>query len=346
MKITIVDTYYPAFLESIALRSGRYEELLTWTLGRCFGTFDAYSRNLRDRNWVVTDIIANHNSLQSKWAGERGLQNFKTFQELTLAQIEESDPDVVFMQDLSFFDAAALKKLSNKYILAGQCSCPMPTLVNVQQFYCLFTSFPHYVEAFQAMGVPVVDYVPLAFDPMVYERSRIPKDRTLVSFVGGYGHHWKIDELLITLAEQTPIQFWGYGFNAAPEPVRKRYRGPAWGLDMYQIYFGSHIVFNRHGAVAQGYANNLRLFEATGCGAMLLTDYAPNLTDFFSDGECATYISAQDAADQINYYLQNPDEMKQIASAGQRRTISTHTYAHRMDRVSRVLQSCLSSERM
>lgn len=342
MKIAIVDTYYPAFLETVK-RSGDYEEVLQWTLGRCFGTFDAYSRNLKALGWEAVDIIGNHKALQSIWAESRGLAD-KSDQEIVLAQIAEADPDVVFMQDLSFFDAGTLRNIAKEYVLAGQCSCPMPDVKRVQEFDCLFTSFPHYVSEFNQIGVPFVQYLPLAFDIAVLERCLVSGERKLVSFVGGYGRHWQIDELFLTLAKRTPIQFWGYGFDGAPELVRKRYHGQAWGLDMYRIYMSSQIVINRHGAVAQGYANNLRMFESTGCGALLMTEYAANLTDFFSADECVAYVSADDAADQVNYYLSHPDEMKSVAVAGQQRTITEHKYSDRIGKVSSVLQECLQKK--
>jgi hypothetical protein len=41
---------------------------------------------------------------------------------------------------------------------------------------------------------------------------------------------------------------------------------------MYRVLECSKIVINHHGDVAP-WANNLRLFEATGTGALLLTDW-------------------------------------------------------------------------
>jgi hypothetical protein len=340
MRVAVVDTYYPPFLATLPPVE-RYESGLRDALSRYFGTHSAYSRHLHDYGWESIDIIANHEALQRQWAKERviGAASLKA---IALAQIEEFKPDVVFLQDLSLFDPATLASLASHYLLAGQCSCPMPAPENVSKFHVLFTSFPHYVERFAALGVHA-EYLPLAFDPIILERARVPQARTLVSFVGGYGRHWDMDEMLVALAERTPIQFWGYGYEKAPEAVRKLWMGEAWGLDMYEIYLRSHIVFNRHGGVAEGYANNLRMFEATGCGALLLTEYAPNLSAFFSDRECVTYTSPDEAVERINYYLMHQDEMQAIASAGQARTVTQHTYFQRIKRVSDVLKSRLKN---
>jgi len=106
---------------------------------------------------------------------------------------------------------------------------------------------------------------------------------------------------------------------------------------MYEILQKSKIVINRHGEVAAGFANNMKLFETTGCGALLLTEAAPNLADFFAINECATYSSPVEAVSKINYYLENFEERKEIAMRGQERTMRDHTYTQRMAKVSNEL---------
>lgn len=340
MRIAIVDTYYPDFIKTVPLQGGTYEQELARLMESRFGTFDAYSRLLRTLGHEVVDIIANHGELLDLWESERDIVS-PSHITTALAQISEFNPEVIFFQDLSLLTASGLLSLKSKYILAGQCSCAPPNDTTVSRFDVLFTSLPTHMHKFESLGVRAV-YLPLAFDPIVIERTPVASSRThAVSFVGGYGNHWQTDKLFSYLAKFTPIQFWGYGFGNAPKAVRDRWCGPAWGLDMYEIYMRSHIVLNRHGGVSQGFANNLRLFEATGCGALLLTEAAPNLTDFFSGQQCATYTSPEDAAAKIHYYLERPDELRQVASAGQARTLSAHTYHQRMPQVSKVLQECV-----
>jgi spore maturation protein CgeB len=345
MKIAIVDTVYPQFLETVPLQGGTYDQELQRILDRRFGTFDAYSRALRGLGHEVVDIIANHEALQRLWADENrwggGGKNHSGAM-IAQAQLGTFLPDVILLQDLSLFSSELLAAWRQYgYIIAGQCSCRFEDDEKLRQFDVLFTSFPFYVERFEKLGVKA-QFLPLAFDPIVLERGNVPAARThAVSFVGGYGRHWRMDELFTKLANETPIEFWGYGFDAAPEVVRRKWRGPAWGMDMYDVYMGSHIVLNRHGGISQGLSNNLRMFEASGCGALLLTENSPNIGQYFAPGECVVYESPQDAVDKIHYFLSRPDEILRIASNGQRRTVSSHTYAHRMPIVSKVLQESL-----
>ena len=75
----------------------------------------------------------------------------------------------------------------------------------------------------------------------------------------------------------------------------------------------------------------MRLYEATGVGALLLTEAAPNLSDMFEPGvEIVTYTGADDLIEKARHYLEHEDERAAIARAGQARTCaSTRTSAAR-----------------
>jgi spore maturation protein CgeB len=106
--------------------------------------------------------------------------------------------------------------------------------------------------------------------------------------------------------------------------------GVVWGSEMYDVLFRSQITLNHHGDVAP-YANNCRLFEATGTGAMLVTDWKANLQDLFDVGhEVAAYRSAEDCARIIRHYLTQEEALRVMAKAGQARTLRDHTYRVRM----------------
>jgi len=347
-RICIVDTYYPEFLFNWKLSpDSSYEDELQRLLAFSFGTSDFYSRNLRALGWEILDIIANYTALQDRWARENGCRS-TNLPEIALRQIEAFKPDVVFLQDISFFNTVSLAGLQQAYLLAGQCSCPFPLADKVRQCEVLFTSFPHYVKKFQELGVKA-HYLPLAFEPDVLTRlgTEEPERDLDCVFVGGIGFHWTDSlPLLETLAREIPtMQFWGYGYENLPResPIRAKFRGPAWGLDMDRILRRAKIVVNRHGAVAGPYANNLRMFEATGCGALLFTEWRKNLDDFFTGHEVIPYQNPEEAARLVRHYLDHWMLGKSIAESGQQKTLKDHTYAQRMPTVSSVLQECLQS---
>jgi len=334
-KILIVDSYYPDFLKLWDFNpAATYETELKRLLEFSFGTGDFYSRNLKALGWDTHDVIWN-----APW------------------NMQFQQPDVLFLQDLSieFSPTGAL--------IAGQLSCPWPGDDAVRRCHVIFTSFPHYIPRIEALGVKAV-YNPLAFDPIVLERCdyagyiightvmtmEAPRIHDCV-FIGGVGNpsHWKRGmETLEAVARAIPsFKWWGYGYEHLPSnsALRDKYQGEAWGLDMYRILLQSKIVLNRHGEVAQGYMNNMRCFEATGCGALLLTEYAPNLRQFFKEDEAMSYGSPEEAIIKIRWYLDRDHEDVRaiVAANGQRRTLRDHTYAQRMKTVSDTLQEMLVS---
>jgi spore maturation protein CgeB len=129
-----------------------------------------------------------------------------------------------------------------------------------------------------------------------------------------------------------PLKIWGMVPTGGLErsPLRACYMGPAWGLQMYDVLARSKIVVNHHGNVPP-YANNLRLFESTGSGAMLLTDDKPNLAELFCVGaEVVSYRDADECVDHVRHYLAHETERAAIAEAGQRRTLTDHSFEIRM----------------
>ena len=117
-------------------------------------------------------------------------------------------------------------------------------------------------------------------------------------------------------------------------------------MDMYRALARSRVTLNRHINVAENNANNMRLYEATGVGSMLITDMKDNLGELFEIGkEIVAYSSKEEAVEQINYYLSHPAEAETISRAGQARTLAEHTYRHRMEELMPILERYLRKDR-
>lgn len=350
-RIVVVDTYYDAFLRNLPPLQKSYDEELRALLDRGFGTFDAYSHNLKPYGWEVLDIVANYEPLQRLWARENDQSDIATTWAVTLKQLERFQPDVVFMQDLSYFPPPFFRQLKKRgWLLAGQCSCPLPDPEHVAEFEILFSSFPHHVRTFREMGVQA-EYLPLAFDPRMWTEETFYGERDIdIAFVGGLGRssHWKagtdaLEQVARVFGQR--FQWRGYGRDNVDNssPLAKCYRGQAWGKEMYAIYGRSKIVVNRHGEVAQGWANNLRMYEATGMGALLMTEAAPNLERMFPADAIVTYANPDELCTRISYFLDR-DGAQAIARKGQQWTLAYHNYAQRMATVSEYLKRALEKK--
>lgn len=292
------------------------------------------------------DIVANSAFLQGKWAKEQGMTGCGPWFTV-LDQIKLFRPDIIFLQDVGYFSNAEVIDVFKSHApLAAQISCSMPDLQKVKLLNTVFTSFPHYVPWLEMVGVRGV-YLPLAVDPIIGARLATQPRTYDCTFVGGVGtpSHWSYGmEVLETVAMNIPTsRFYGYGYNLLPSSsvLCNKFYGPAWGLDMYEVLGQSRIVINRHGEVASKYANNLKLFETTLMGALLVTDLKANIRDFFEPDECVTYDSPADAVDKIRYYIAHPLQAVTIAARGQARTLRDHTYAKRMPLVSETLEALL-----
>ncbi len=373
MKIVIIDTYYSKFLNSFYEKhtnnkSKTYLEQRTVLLDQFFGTSDFYSHHLDILGHETQDLIVNCLPQQVTWARENGFR-YSTFVvnlqkilqrlpfvgrklaiiqilvEIAEAQINSIQPDVLYCQDLSFFPPEVLLRLrKNIKLIVGQIASPLPSENYVKAYDLILTSFPHFVPRLRALGVGS-EFFRIGFDPRVLEKLGSVKKDIQVSFVGGLSNnHSNAIPAFEYLARNTPIKFLGYGVDSLNKnsPIRKKHLGEVWGLDMYRALARSNITLNRHIDVAENNANNMRLFEATGVGTMLITDYKDNLTELFQIGkEVVTYSNAQEASELINYYLNHPQEAQAIAKAGQARTIRDHTYKKRMKELLPILDSYL-----
>lgn len=373
MKIFIVDTYYPAFLarfytQRTELAKADYKTQLQSLLNSCFGTSDFYSRHLNALGCDVHDLVVNCVPLQQSWAEKNNvplsklalkvphrlfrvpvigkfLADLPGLMDVAIAQIKAAKPDVLYCQDLSFFPGDVLRDLKKHVrLIVGQIACPLPPESFLKGYDLILTSFPHFVDRLRALGVSS-EYFRIGFDDRVLGLlGQIDKSIDF-SFVGGISrHHGGAIPLLEYLASNTDMHVFGYGANSLPEnsPIRKRHGGEVWGLDMYRALARSRITLNRHINVAENNANNMRLYEATGVGAMLLTDRKDNLHELFDIGrEVVAYSSKEEAAEMVRYYLDHPDEASQIALAGQARTLREHTYSRRMQELVPILQRYL-----
>ena len=174
----------------------------------------------------------------------------------------------------------------------------------------------------------------LAFEPRLLNAlpSAPPQDVD-ISFVGSLSadHRQRI-ALLEAVANRYDLKIWGSIARSLPasSPLHRCFQGEVWGAEMYQTLRRSKITLNSHIDIAGREAGNMRLFEATGVGAFLLTDFKDNLAALFEpDREVAVWRSIDDCVTAIARFLGDPPGRAAVARAGQERTRSQHTYHRR-----------------
>jgi spore maturation protein CgeB len=121
-----------------------------------------------------------------------------------------------------------------------------------------------------------------------------------------------------------------------------RFHDGIYGLKMFDVLSRSKITINCHcnSNVTGEYAGNMRLFEATGMGTLLITDWKKNLSDLFEpDKEVITYKTPEECVEKIQYYLEHDHEREAIARAGQERTLKEHTYHQRIKELVEIINN-------
>lgn len=360
LKFLVVETYYDVFLKKAyltnkALEFQSYNSQLKQLLDTGFGTADYYTSNLINLGHEAKDIICNCEILQKTWCIENNKkwpnaltnkQKEKRLLRVLKEQIVSFKPDVLYVHNLSFLGADFLNEIRNYVkLIVGQFAYAISPYLDLSPYDILLTSFPQYVDRLNELGLNS-KYFKIGFEEKINTMIKEgPKNDYPIVFVGSFsndkGPHEHGTQMLEYLASRFKIEFWGHGIEAlqADSTILKTYHGEAWGKEMYKIFSQAKIVLNRHAAWSENNANNMRLYEATGVGAMLLTDMKDNLSDIFEIGqEVVAYRSQYECGELIEYYLKNESERALIASAGQKRTLSEHTYRHRMEELLGIIE--------
>jgi spore maturation protein CgeB len=360
MRFLLVSTDYPAFLSSLysgnpGLSDASHEKQLQVRADSLFSLADFYSSNLRKLGHEAWDLDVNNEFIQKAWAREHGVRidddgrwEFRLrrgivpwfsrlkdpwFYDILAAQIKHYKPDVLLNHAIDLSSEFFREMKPYVRFLIGSHASPLTEAPDLRMYDLMLSVVDNFVDYFKQLGVRS-ERLRFAFEPRLLDRFGEPERSIPASFVGNlFSCHADRIRWLEHLCERIPVQVWTGYTSGLPEgsPVRGCVRGAAWGADMYDVLFKSRITLNSHVDVAGGYAGNLRLFEATGSGALLITDWKKNLHEMFEAGkEILAYRTADECRDLVEYYLSHDAERQAIAQAGQRRTLREHTYYRRM----------------
>ncbi len=82
-----------------------------------------------------------------------------------------------------------------------------------------------------------------------------------------------------------------------------------------------------------------RIFDILSCGGFCLTNYQPEVAEYFADGEeVVMYTDMADLTDKVKYYLEHDEERKQIAGNGYRKVKEAFGLVERVEGMLAVLE--------
>ena len=365
------DTYIESFLrQHPEYKSLSYDELYDLFIRSCVGWNTYYSHALACLGYEAADICIDFEFLQKLWAREHNLEyNERNWlREILSAQLKTLQPDIAFLDDLYYFDTAYrqfLRDAAPKPIkIIGWRAAPTEDYGLFTDVDLMLTCTPLFVDQLRSNGAKA-ELMMHAFEPSILEMVDHSQGRDLdFTFVGNFvlrnGFHNERLELVKSLLDSTNLQVWGTISEpytpSLPNRIFRRLTGGANGryigpratflmqqyqnrfhdsvlaLEYFKILSRSKINLNKHIDCAENYAGNIRLFEATGMGACLVTDWKVNLPEMFvPDVEVIAYRSPEECAEKVRYLLDHEDQLQSIAEAGQRRTLRDHTYQKRAE---------------
>ena len=363
MNILVLDSIYQSILKEIeskvqVQRLEGFETIRQEILAYRFGTSGCYEYYFSENGHECLELVANSVLLQSALAREKVLGFLNTrawdksfylsrtkvlhpflnylrqFHFLAVQQVKFYKPDVLIIKDIHEYPPIILKQFKeNVGQLVGFCSSIIVDSNNFSEYDLILSSVPANLDIATELGIKNERVFP-AFDTRNLE-FQSEKREISTSFVGSI-YSGTIPVLKAALEVDPGLQIYAPNPEALQdEPgLLNHYVGNAWGLEMYKIYGRSKITLNRHGAIASNFAANMRLFEATGMGACLMTESRPNLSDLFDPStEVVSYDDLEDLQSKLEIVLESESTRQGVAEAGQRRCLQQHSYGVRIKEI-------------
>jgi spore maturation protein CgeB len=205
----------------------------------------------------------------------------------------------------------------------------------------VFASSERIVPGYREAGVQNIEWLPFACDPNIH-RSVTPSSLETQSygsdicFVGTFSR--KRARMVKALRRaQFKVRVWGPYWKYVTSG--HHLNGPAFGHEMARIFSTAKIVLNVHDERDVGFKPNMRTFEVTGCGTLLLSDMAFSLEQFFTpQEELVCYSDETELVKVARHYLERPTERATIAHNGHMRAYRDHTYDQRVEKILKVVR--------
>lgn len=365
MKLLLVTGIYADAARALRERlpggqGERYDDLYRLYSDASFGVSDRYATHLAKLGWETGAVFGNDRFIQSRWAEERGCPSKGPgwWLDILCEQIRHFGAEVVFLLDLYRFDRAAREEIRRRCPgvrwIVGWRSAPMKEGEDFSDLDLFLSSLKSLVTDMRQAGIPS-ERLGAGFDETLPGRMQgLKRDLpfTFCGSVGGQdGPHSRRSGIVAETFRRTSLAVWSdtasvlesaKGGFFAKLLRRSRIHAGVYGLEMYRVLGRSKLTMNIHIDMAGAEAVNMRLFEATGMGACLLTDNPETVGEYFSVGsEVVGFTDANDLIEKATHLIAHPEEADQIAARGRARTAADHTLEKRSEELHRILGDVL-----
>lgn len=340
-----------------------YDKLYCALVEDAFAESDFIHRELNRIGIESKAIFWNNRNLQRKW---KGFKNDMSYFDILLAQIKDFQPDVIVISDLSQFSREEIKIIKE---------CLEPKTVKLAAYYFtvlndvfweraplydqIYTGSKAFVNAMKDCELPAY-LLRHAFEPSILGHVPEQERRNKICFLGSVYigedmHNNRVQMFCELIKEKIDYDFYGNISGVLQETIPGKddreimgigaeitgNRKPGvFGIDYYKVMGQYNICLNLHAACAGSHgAGNMRMFEATGMGTCLLTDSKDENAELFDvDKEIVVYESYEDMVQKAKWLIGHPQKGREIALAGQKRTLKEHTYRNKAECLNEYIQ--------
>lgn len=320
----------------------------------CFQWIMSWGKYNTDNDVEVFETIPNCFELQNTWGNGKYALDDKWMVKTVLDQIRDVRPHVCILYSPEVFTKDiidAIHEIDSKIIIGGYDGMNRQNIGLYNGYDFVITCSEYISKYYRSQGMPTYA-MKFGFDPDILKKlSPHHSNIFTVGFSGSIfpGIHDERFNLISRLSHSSNLRVssdFGYSPNKtilsrhifrevkdlSPRKyidyfrIYRRNCGPLYGIPMFQFLQDCDMVLNLHGDKI-GFAANIRLFEATGVGTCLLTDWKENIGDLFEPfEEVLTYRSADEAAELIQKCSKDRSFCKRIAEKGQKRTLTDYSY--------------------
>lgn len=369
MRFLQIHTFYPQYLESLysrfkSLHNASFQEQIDVLIADAFGAVHMIAPYMHQAGYESSLVIANCHQAQNQWLKENssyGLHTENWIEEIARKQVEEFEPDILYLSHPIEFDGRFVRKLTHKpKLVLGWRAATFPPNIDWSGFDVMLSSLRPLLDLAVQRGVRHGEVFTPGFPVNIAERIKETSVSKDIVFTGQYtpSQHAKRGYYLREIAKTAKVK--GYkcvlhltgNQSQMPAVLKQHLAPPVYGLEMHKALRQGRIAFDaradhfivdpeKNSKIDIGGEDtaNMRIFEATGSGVFLLTEHFANISKYFDIGkEVETFTDRKELIDKIDYFLAHPEKREEIAAQGQARCLKDHSMERRVQELDRIIR--------
>jgi spore maturation protein CgeB len=320
-----------------------FEKTINFSRGQEF-SFYFYLK----KYFEVDLVYFNFDFLQNLWLRKYGESKKLSKYEILELQIEKYRPEIIYLQNIYYFDNNFFNSLKKKFpfikkIIIWICS---PITVETKDIIfksdLVLTCNKKYFDQLKLINKKTLKINHAIDERNIFNLKKDKKKNVIFSgsvfFKKNY-HQNRLNLLYELKSQLSYIDIYSnLSFHKTFENffrindlfkffyLKKRTLKPLFGIDYFMNLSNYKICVNTH-LDNDDFSGNMRLFEGTGLGCCLVTNYNKDINQFFEeDNEIITYKNKFEAIEKIKWLLNNKKKLREISLKGQLKTLKKYNY--------------------